>query len=150
MREDSKNYCYEHSRRVEFHETDLAGIVHFSNFYRYMESAEHAFMRSLGHPVHGRDAEDGVGWPRVSASCEFRKPARNDDVLRIRVSIEEIRTRSVRYSFRFYLDPGNDPIATGTVAVACVQFKDGEISAVPIPEQIRADLKSAEAAANPE
>jgi acyl-CoA thioesterase FadM len=86
----------------------------------------------------------------VSASCEFRKPARNDDVLRIRVSIEEIRTRSVRYSFSFYLDPGDDPIATGTVAVACVQFKDGEISAVPIPEQIRADLKSAEAAANPE
>ena len=112
-----------------------------------MESAEHAFMRSLGHPVHGRKAEQGIGWPRVSASCEFRKPARNDDVLQIRVTIEEIRTRSVRYSFRFYLDPEDDPIATGKVAVACVQFKDGEISAVPIPEPIRNDLKAAAAAA---
>ena len=149
MREDSKNYCYEHSRRVEFHETDLAGIVHFSNFYRYMESAEHAFMRSLGHPVHGRAAEDGVGWPRVSASCEFRKPARNDDVLIIRVSIDEIRTKSVRYSFRFYLDLEEAPIATGKVAVVCVRFENGAISAVPIPDKIRADLEFALAGSKP-
>ena len=35
-------------RRVTFAETDMAGIVHFSNFYRYMEEAEHAFLRSRG------------------------------------------------------------------------------------------------------
>ena len=146
MTEERRSHCFEHSRRVEFHETDLAGIVHFSNFYRYMEAAEHAFMRSLGHAVHGQNSEPGIGWPRVSASCEFRKPARNDDLLLIRVGIEEIRTRSVRYSFRFYLDPEDAPITTGKVAVACVHFKDGGISAVPIPHQIRADLKSAQAA----
>ena len=144
MTEERESYCFEHSRRVEFHETDLAGIVHFSNFYRYMEAAEHAFMRSLGHPVHGRSEKAAIGWPRVSASCEFRKPARNNDVLLIRVGIEEVRRKSVRYSFRFYLEPENAPIATGKVAVACVQFKDEGISAVPIPDEIRADLQSAQ------
>ncbi|MEC8941576.1 MAG: hotdog domain-containing protein, partial [Verrucomicrobiota bacterium] len=90
MSDESKSYSFEYQRRVEFHETDLAGIVHFSNFYRYMETAEHEFMRSLGHPVHRQMAEAEIGWPRVSASCEFRKPARNDDILVIRVSIDEI------------------------------------------------------------
>ena len=36
-------FSYEH--RVEFFETDLAGIVHFANYYRFMEQAEHAFFR---------------------------------------------------------------------------------------------------------
>ena len=33
------------TRLVEFGDTDMAGIVHFANFFRYMESAEHAFLR---------------------------------------------------------------------------------------------------------
>ena len=140
-------YSFEYQRRVEFHETDLAGIVHFSNFYRYMETAEHEFMRSLGHAIHQQMDETEIGWPRVSASCDFRKPARNDDILIIRVSIEEIRTRSVRYRFRFYLDPGDPPIATGSVAVVCVKFEDGGITAIPIPGPLRADLEAAQAAA---
>ena len=58
-------------RRVEFSETDMAGIVHYSNFFRYMESAEHAFFRSLGlsvvdRPEHAPEGER-VGWPRVSS-----------------------------------------------------------------------------------
>ena len=144
-----EGYSFEFQRRVEFHETDLAGIVHFSNFYRYMETAEHEFMRSLGHSIHQQMDKAEIGWPRVSATCEFRKPARNADILIIRVSIEEIRTRSVRYGFRFYLDPGDPPIATGSVAAVCVKFEDGEIIAIPIPDQIRADLEAAQAAAKP-
>ncbi|MEQ2009187.1 MAG: acyl-CoA thioesterase, partial [Limisphaerales bacterium] len=38
-------------RRVEFSETDMAGIVHYSNFFKYMETAEHAFFRSLGFSI---------------------------------------------------------------------------------------------------
>ena len=43
---------YRYRRRVEFSETDLAGIVHFSNYFRYMEAAEHEFFRSLGLSIH--------------------------------------------------------------------------------------------------
>ncbi|MHC4993297.1 MAG: acyl-CoA thioesterase, partial [Planctomycetota bacterium] len=39
-------------RTVEFFETDMAGIVHFSNYFRYMEATEHAFFRSFGATVH--------------------------------------------------------------------------------------------------
>ena len=140
-------YCFEFQRRVEFHETDLAGIVHFSNVYRYMETAEHAFLRSLGHSIHEQMGETEIGWPRVNATCDFRKPVRYDDVLTIRVSIEEIRNRSVRYGFRFFIDPEGPPVAEGSIAAVCVRFDDTGIHAVPIPEGLRADLVQAREAA---
>lgn len=147
MSDESKAYCFEFQRRVEFHETDLAGIVHFSNFYRYMETAEHEFMRSLGHPIHQQMGDTEIGWPRVNATCDFRKPARNDDILIIRVSIEEIRSRSIRYGFEFFIDPGEPPIAVGNITAVCVKFENGGIAAMPIPDQIRADLEAAHDAA---
>ena len=143
MSSEGVEYCFEFQRRVEFHETDLAGIVHFSNFYRYMETAEHAFLRSLGHSIHEQLGEAEIGWPRVNATCDFRKPARNDDILTIRVSIEEIRTRAVRYGFHFYIDVDEPPIAIGSIVAVCVKFEDGGIVAVPIPDQIRSDLEAA-------
>ncbi len=147
MSEEGEGYCFEFQRRVEFHETDLAGIVHFSNFFRYMETAEHSFLRSLGHSIHEQLGKTEIGWPRVSATCDFRKPARYDDVLTIRLSIQEIRTRSVRYGFRFYLDLDEPPVATGSIAAVCVKFEDSGIVAVPIPDQIRTDLEAAQLAA---
>lgn len=147
MSEDAEAHCFEFQRRVEFHETDLAGIVHFSNFFRYMETAEHAFLRSLGHSIHEQLGKAEIGWPRINATCDFRKPVRYDDVLTIRVSIEEIRTRAVRYGFRFYIDLEAPPVATGSIAAVCVKFEDGGIEAVPIPDPIRRDLEAAQAQA---
>ena len=62
---------YRHTRRVQFYETDAAGIVHFSWFFRYMEEAEHALWREAGLSIHPPDAE--IGWPRVGAACEFHE-----------------------------------------------------------------------------
>ena len=60
-------------RRVQFYETDAAGIVHFSNYFRYMEEAEHALWRSAGITISGSGSE--IGWPRVSVSFEYLQPA---------------------------------------------------------------------------
>ncbi|MGK0241106.1 MAG: acyl-CoA thioester hydrolase, partial [Candidatus Pelagisphaera sp.] len=96
-------YCFEFQRRVEFSETDMAGIMHFSNFYRFMESAEHAFFRSLDHGIHQTIDGETVGWPRVHSSCDFFRPVRFEDSVTIRLTIEEIRRRSVRYIHTFLL-----------------------------------------------
>ena len=66
-------------RRVEFMDTDMAGIVHFTAFFRYMETAEHAFLRSLGLSVHDRSGHPVVGWPRVRADCSYKAPAAFED-----------------------------------------------------------------------
>ena len=44
-------YEFKFVRIVEFSETDMAGIVHFSNYCKYMEAAEHRFFRSIGYSI---------------------------------------------------------------------------------------------------
>lgn len=95
------------TRRVEFSETDLAGIVHFSNFFRYMETVEHAFWRSLGSSIIMTQFDPPLGMPRVHASCDYRRPARFEDLLEMRLLVTEKRPRSLSYQIRFRrLEPG--------------------------------------------
>lgn len=126
------------TRLVEFHETDMAGLVHFANFFRYMESAEHAFLRSIGHVIHGESEGRETGWPRVNATCDYRKPARFGDEITIEMRVEEVRTRAVRYGFVFLIK--GKEIATGSITAAHVELGTDGIRAVPIPEELRAKL----------
>src|SRR4029077_17247674 len=71
------------TRRVEFRDTDAAGIVHFSAFFYYMESVEHEFLRQLGLSVLSNDETSPISWPRVSATCDFQSAVRFEDVLDI-------------------------------------------------------------------
>src|SRR5690242_15056891 len=87
-------------RDVEFSHTDMAGIMHFSNFFRFMEAAEHGFFRSLGFSIHTTEPEP-LGWPRVHASCDFRMPLRFEDSVEIRLLVREKREKSLVYSFIF-------------------------------------------------
>jgi YbgC/YbaW family acyl-CoA thioester hydrolase len=130
--------CFEIRRVVEFHETDMAGIVHFSNFFRYMEAAEHAFLRSLDQHLHG--VIDGLetGWPRVNASCDYRSPARFGDTLAVRVYIDEVRNRAVRYGFECCV--GDRLVASGSITAAHVAITPEGIRARPIPESVRQKL----------
>ena len=66
------------TRRVEFADTDMAGIVHFANFFRFMESAEVEFLRTRGLSVALTWEGEKIGFPRVSASCDYFHPARFD------------------------------------------------------------------------
>ena len=85
---------------VEFFETDMAGIMHFSNFFRFMESAEHAFYRSIGFSVDEAKSL-GLGWPRVRAECEYLYPPRFEDIVEIRVRVRRLGTRSITLEFQF-------------------------------------------------
>src|SRR4051812_34692139 len=103
------------SRLVEFGDTDMAGIVHFANFFRYMEAAEHAYLRACGLSVFTDWGGETITFPRVSASCDFVKPVRFQDVVDIEVRVDHIGRTSVRYAFSFF--KGSDVIARGQITV---------------------------------
>jgi len=142
-------YEFTLSHCVEFAETDMAGIVHFANFYRMMENAEHAFFRSLGFTVHGHEAGTTIGWPRVNAACEFFKPLRFEEVVDIQLLVAEVRTRSIRYAFRFWKNDGGErvEVARGSVTAVCasVNKATGKLEAVAIPDAIREAITPAPA-----
>jgi len=129
-------------RTVEFCETDMAGIVHFANFFRWMESAEHAFLRSLGFSVHACEEGASTGWPRVRVGCEYLKPLRFEDEVETVLSLREVRNRSVCYGFEFRRVRGGEIVARGEVVAvhAGVNPTSGELQACPIPEDLRALL----------
>lgn len=137
-------------RRVEFSETDMAGIVHFSNFFRFMETAEHGFYRSLGFSVILDQFDPPLGFPRVHASCDYKKPLRFEDEVEIHLLVKEKRSRVLTYFFRFSRLPraGEEKrlVATGQVTIVCVaHHSDGRMEAVPIPPAIAERISPAPA-----
>jgi YbgC/YbaW family acyl-CoA thioester hydrolase len=130
------------TRRVQFAETDMAGIVHFANFYRYMEEAEHEFFRSLGLSISSPQADGSViSWPRVAASCSFDAPAFFEDVLEIELTVARIGTRSLTLHFEFRR--GDTLIATGEIKTVCCRWKPGDpLQSVAIPPEYRSKLEA--------
>lgn len=127
------------TRRVEFCETDMAGIMHYSNFFRFMEVAEHAFFRSIGFSVTARPGAPKVGWPRVHASCDYHRPLRFEDEVEVRLRVIEKRSKSLTYEFRFRKLGGAESVeaARGRVTVVCVAHQpDGTMKATSIPVEI--------------
>jgi len=128
------------TRRVEFSETDLAGIMHFSAFFRWMESAEHAFYRSLGFSVHGRHDDREIGWPRVHAACDYMAPLRFEDEVEIHLLVRKKNQKSLKLEFNFYNQSTHPPLkaAQGSLTVVCVDLTQnaGKMSAIPIPPSI--------------
>ena len=138
-------YEFKLTRRVEFAETDMAGIVHFSNFFRMMESTEHAFFRSLGFTIHGHEAGTTTGWPRVSATCDYRAPLRFEEEVEIHLLVAEVRSRSIRYVFIFRKTADGTEVARGQIAAVCttVEKTTGKLVPVLIPETIRSAITPA-------
>ncbi len=129
------------TRRVEFGDTDMAGIMHFSNFFRFMEVAESDFLRSLGLSVSWLEGGVKWGFPRVSAACDYAKPAKFQDVLTVAVSVEKVGKKSVSYTFAFGNQRG-ESLATGRItAVFCRATGSDQIEALDIPPDIRAKLE---------
>ena len=140
------------TRIVEFSETDMAGIMHFSNFFRWMEACEAGFYRSLGLPLISFVPGSVVGWPRVSAACSYKAPLRFNDTVAVRLLIKEIRTRAVIYVFQFRrIEAGQvlpAVMAQGEIAAVCVTANPaGQMMAQPIPAEVRAKLEVAPAPA---
>src|SRR6266478_2864614 len=118
-------YEFKATRRVEFSDTDMAGIMHYSNFFRFMETAEHGFYRSLGFSVVDREVDPLLGWPRVHAECDFKRPLRFEDHVEIHLLVREKKARSLSYLFRFRKLNVNpvEQVATGIVTIVCVRHE---------------------------
>ena len=136
MASDSKAISeYVHRRRVQFYETDAAGIVHFSWFFRYMEEAEHALWRAAGLSIHPPGSP--IGWARSSATFDFKRALRFEDEFDVTIRIAEISRKTIRYSCVLMKD--DVTLAEGSMTVICVRKEpDGSLKATNVPAEIAA------------
>ncbi len=146
-------YEFKVRRLVEFSETDMAGIVHFTNFFRYMEQAEHAFYRELGMSVMMTDDANAgrtISWPRISARCDYKRPLRFEDEFEIHLLVRKKNAKSLNLRFVFCKvssaqgreggaseNEGAELVAIGELAVVCVsKDNDGSMTSIEIPPHI--------------
>jgi acyl-CoA thioester hydrolase len=121
------------NRRVQFSETDAAGLVHFSCYFRYMEDAEHELWRANGLSIHPERST--IGWPRVAAAFEFHRALRFEQAFDVTIRVTDITKRTI--SYRCEIAQTGQRIATGTLKVACVaKLPDGSMKSTDIPEEI--------------
>ena len=124
---------FTYRRRVQFPETDASGIVHFTNFFKYVEEAEHAMWRAAGVSINQHDR--GIGWPRVAASFEFRKPLRFEDEFDVHLRIAEKTAKTIRYAAALKKD--GELLAEGSLTIICVRKRPGEpLKAIDMPAEI--------------
>jgi YbgC/YbaW family acyl-CoA thioester hydrolase len=127
---------FRYRRLVQFAETDLAGVVHFSCFFRYMEEAEHALWRAAGLSI--APAGSDIGFPRVSASADFVAPLYFEDEVEVWVRIASISRRAIEYAST--LTSKGVTVANGTVTAVCVRKSPPPMRAIDLPEEIRSRL----------
>ncbi len=128
-------------RRVEFCETDAAGIVHFAAMICYMEQAEHAFWRHLESSVVQSLPTGGrLSWPRVRVECDYRGTARFEDLLQVSVRLARLGSKSL--TFAFELSREGQIIAEGKMVTVCCEVQPNQpLSSVPIPDSLRKKLQ---------
>lgn len=138
---------YEFKRvfRVEFADTDMAGIVHFANFFRYMEATEHAFFRSIGFSIHTTVDGVSIGWPRVRAVCDYKSPLRFEDEVEVHLLVREKKSKALTYDFTFRKVTTGMVAATGSITAVCVSLDEqtGKMKSVAIPEAIAQEIEVA-------
>ena len=124
---------FRYRRRVQFAETDMIGIVHFSVFLRYMEEAEHTLWRAAGLTI--ARPGDETGWPRLAATVDFKSPLRFEEEFDVHLRIVEKTSKTMRYSAE--LRKEGALLAEGSLTIICIRRKRGEpIKAIDIPPDI--------------
>ena len=130
---------YKTTRRVEFNETDMAGIAHFTNYFKYMEEAEHEFLRSRGLSVVLEDEKGKLGFPKMSATCDYKRPSQNEQILDVELSVTSDDGKTIHYEFHFSFE--GKVTAVGKLQVAFCRFPiDKPPYAVPITDEVMQKL----------
>ncbi len=130
------------TRRIEFADTDMGNLVHFSRFFVFMETTEHEFLHSLGATVHFEHQGRRIGWPRLEARCQYLSPARFGDELEIHLRVVRKGESSMTYDFTFRI--GQRLVARGRIAsVCCVLDGPDGLEAIAIPAALADRIEAA-------
>ena len=124
------NSFSETTARVRYVETDQMGVVYYANYYIYFEIGRVEYMRQLGVVYKDMEKEDDAFIVVAQSSCRYHRPARYDDVLRIRTRVASSSRKTVRFAYEILNDATGELLASGeTLHVIC--DRQGRPKALP-------------------
>jgi acyl-CoA thioester hydrolase len=137
--------------RVRYKDTDQMGMVYYGNYFTFFEVGRVEYMRERGIAYKQMEREDDSYIVVTEATCRYLRPARYDDLLRIRTRVSESRRRSIRFTYEILRQDSSEVLATGETAhVIC--NREGRPKSLPekyrqlFPLKSRPDAKRTAAA----
>ena len=128
--------------RVHWGDTDAAGIVFYPNYFKWFDIASHHFFRTIGYPIPRLAKEMNVVTPLLEVKCNFEHPLVNEDIITIRTTVDELKTKTFKFIHEVYR--GDERAGHGYEVRAWVLQENNGMKAAPIPEEIRALLEADE------
>ncbi len=113
--------------RVRYQETDPMGFLHHAFYFTYFEIGRTELLRASGGNYR-RMEEEGLLVVVVRAECRFHRPARYDDLLRLRTTIVRVTPAKIEHEYRLFR--GEELLAVGNVTLAVIN-RDGQVQRVP-------------------
>jgi acyl-CoA thioester hydrolase len=121
--------------RVYYEDTDLAGVVYYANYLRFIERGRSEALRGGGIDQAALKRDLGLVFVVRSLSIDYLSPARFDDLLEVRTRVTRLRGASVEMGQEIWR--GADPLIRATVTVACM---DAAGRPQRLPEAVRLAL----------
>lgn len=137
-------FVFEYLHKVQWVDTDAAGITHFTAVFRYEEAAETAYFEHLGDLELTRLVTEGYALERVHVEADYHRPFRFGDVVRVRIWPVRVGRRSleVQAALSRAAEPADAdaPAAELRVVMALVDLRLGR--SVPWPPGLAAVLET--------
>lgn len=105
--------------RVIYGDTDQMGVVYYANYFRYFELSRSEYFRARGGN-YTQVEQAGFGLPVVTAHCDYKRPAKYDEVLVVDVHVAELRRASLRFEYAVTREGDGALLATGHTVHACI------------------------------
>lgn len=130
--------AFSYAFSVRLHDTDAAGRLFFGHLFRHAHDAYEAFMEQAGLPLARLIEEGEILLPLVHAEADYHRPLCQGDRVEVRVTVQEIRTRSFEVGYRFQTD--GDVLAATAQTVHLQVNRDG-LPASCLSEQVHRVLR---------
>ena len=114
---------YEFTVRVRYAETDQMGVVYHGNYAQYFEMGRVEWLRTLGVSYKWME-DNGVMLPVVSLEMNYKKPARYDDILRVKTILKSQTSVKIEFDYEIYNEQ-NQLLTTGYSMLVFVDMKTG-------------------------
>lgn len=124
--------AYTHAIRVGYVDTDAAGVVHHSQYFRYLEQGRVELMRAVGVDYRTFELTRGLGLPVVEARLRYRAPARFDELLALETWLHEGSRAKLVFASALRRASDDTLLHEATVTVACVTMPAGAICSIPL------------------
>jgi 4-hydroxybenzoyl-CoA thioesterase len=126
----------DYSVKVQWGDTDAAGIVFFPNYYKWMDEATHALFSEIGYPTD-QLMQNHIAIPLLETHCVFKQAVKFNVELKVQTRIEFVKEKVFKIIYDFYL---KDQLIAEGYGIRAWTSIEGKMKAVPISEEVRERL----------